>query len=1096
MIIIGGEPPHIDNPKPTFGGLLSSLNNLRFKLEDYLNKNEDTNQDDFNYIADAVKTFEELCCVQVDAHVNQSDNAHGETSETIGKGLVDNFRTATIQDHLDFVDDAFCTPEGIKKTVEQSVNGFNLDNFQQNIRLPFAMLHHIDQFKRIAKDQWSIPWFKPGKATVIMNADRVIISSQYEDSYTGSYSNFYSDTIKSSLGMSLNEERMCADRYVGNGWNMKGAADSSGKIGIFRPLANKGIYDYETTLPVLGNCCVLLSTTFGNITHKGCLISAEYTGDSLLIAHYFFGVDDPENDATLRPIIDDTYLCIYNTVNMNNVTTSLQNTRSFSINDWFSLGAGVSITIDLDAGEYPTVSADWRYINTEFLLNYSVPIILKVGDQTFNKIFTFTEAIRPGKLIIVDTATCTLLKPFAKDVINTVDDIANSQWLVDNDPGNLVNLVSCPGVINENGLAINAYTTRNSLRVKLTQTDIQGVIPFLETPGMVVPIKDSVTKFFTPTRHFSFGELSERILPMSQDDNGYTFLSFCLAADKNQFKYKEIIWNNTTLLISDSNLKRYTVDQPNVISEREIITELPNSLMVLSTGNGGVSSSALALTDANGFTGYSTFNYAAGTITLGDKITLSSLSELQFNLRLAEFNKRSAAADGYNGESEQYNQELSKGLFTINSSKALCYWSDGIGYVEVCLVGYTITDNVMSLDLNANTVGYVVATPVNPSKGRRISSTGDDLYSPHSDLLVYKKTEDNYLFILNKPFGMLAGDVSFSTSNFRATDTSFDPIASTQAKMYENENLFDVAEEHEPALLIPKYGLFQNTGNETQPQYLSRIDLLDWYFDPYTPASSKFIIIPEGFRCVLNGIGVELDETQELSYTTGPIWFYIEENQGSVGIKSYTVQQRPENNAVLVGWDLDGTGIVYNQSCIVINKHMISSVRKGSTIPVVNNDGGFPGYTDYFREGDIIWNNQLVASVRMTANYSYGAQINFKTGDVKLNLSQSGSNAIPYFKDEITGSTWNTGVSYTGGSSEDENAAQNYYTRNMPGLKIGNIDDYSSATLRISVSSGRNPPHVSATPSKANGWVGRAEGTDDPDGSGTYIWSFYLTLIK
>jgi len=201
-------------------------------------------------------------------------------------------------------------------------------------------------------------------------------------------------------------------------------------------------------------------------------------------------------------------------------------------------------------------------------MNISIPVTVTVGSETFKKIFTFTEVVRPGKLVISDTGSVTLLKGVSKDIINNVNGLTNSKWLVANDKDNVLNLVQAPGVINTNGLIITAHTKRNSLRVKVGNSSMTGVVPLLENPSLSLPVANSVSHTFVPTRHFSFGDLAERILPLSQDDTKATYLSYCLASDKLGYRYKELTWATGNLAALTGT--QYNVVKPTGIIERNI----------------------------------------------------------------------------------------------------------------------------------------------------------------------------------------------------------------------------------------------------------------------------------------------------------------------------------------------------------------------------------------------------------------------------------------------------------------------------------------------------------------------------------------------
>lgn len=954
MIILGGEPPVEENKDPHLGGLLSSLNALRYKLENNINEDNGVIQDNLNYLAGVVASWVTLHQTPTDQHIAQVGLVHGETIQTVKLEKVDNFRTALVPtDYDNNVSNAFVTPAGMKSKIQTSLIGYDTSIYQQNTRLPFAFLHHIDQFKRAAKDPWTVPYFKPGPCTLIMNSDRVIISPAYESSFAGPYSMFYSDTVKSLNALSLSEERMIANYYKGTGWNMKGAMNSAGQIGIFRPLANKGVYDYASTIPSSGNTYVVLSSTFGDITHKGCLISCSIANNVLSLGHYFFGVNDPENNPTLSQIVTTAYKAVYNTVNMANVTDAIQKTRSIRLLDFFTTGPGVKIESALAAGDNPTITADWRVQDKEFLMNVSLPVKITIGTTVVNKILTFTESVHPGKLVINDVGSIATLIPFTVDTINVVADLANCKWLVDVVDDNLLDLVSAPGVINENGLVVNAFATRNSLRLKLTQTSYEGVIPLLEDPSITFPASDANTQIFTPTRHFSFGDLAERVIPISASANRTVMLSYCLANDKGSYIYKELGWDSATIHSGiGSPLTKLGINTPNSITERDIAVTIPKSITSLRSQPGLISLNGLCFTPANNFTGYASVSYNNGGWVLGAAVTLAATTQLVLNTHMADFKNKAAVASVYAGNASNFPQEFTQSVFGLSNNKALCVWSDGVAYVEAVIVSMAVVSGVATLNLSSSDTRNVISAASTPVTGNRTSKSDDNLYSYHSDLIV-QQNGNQITFVLNRPFGKVAGDVSAMCNDITIDKPVFTPIYTIPAQLYNGNELFDVAPELYAPVNVPALGLFQNRNNTTTSTQMIAPGV-SLPFDPYLPTAQKFVIIPEGYRCVINGLAIKIAEAMEVSYATSPAYFYLEENFGVVELTASSVMLPPDNNALLIAQDLDGTGVVYTRSYIVLDKHLISSERHGRTIPMVVDDGTVRGSTDFFQYVDVI----------------------------------------------------------------------------------------------------------------------------------------------
>lgn len=952
MIILGGEPPVEPTKDPHLGGLLSSLNNLRYKLENQVISDNQVIQNDLNYLAQVINQWVIQHQTPADQHIAAVGAMHSETASTVKLEKVDNFRTALIpSDYDNRAANAFVTPLGLNKTVASELATIDLTSYQRNTRLPMALLHHIDQFKRAAKDPWTVPYFTPGPCTLIMNGDRVIVSPQYPTEFAGPYSMFYSDTVKSLNTLSLNEERMLATYYMGTGWNMKGAVDSVGQVGLFRPLANKGIYDYNSNLPANGNRYVVLSSTFGDITHKGCLISCAIdNNNTMTLTHYFFGVADPENNPTLNPIIGGGYLAVYNTVNNNNGLGPLNNTRQIKVIDFFTTGNGVRVESALAPGVNPTITADWRVQDKEFLMNIALPVKVTIGNNVFNKILTWTESVHPGRLVINDLAGITSLIPFTPDVINNVDDLVNSKWLVDQIPNNLIDLISSPGVINNNGLAMNSFATRTSIRLKLTQTGFNGIIPVLVNPKLNYPATKATTQIFAPTRHLSFGALAERIIPISNSTNETIQLSYSLANNKGGYGWKELSWGSNIIYSSGAGL--ITGFNPLSVIDRNIESTVPASLTSTINDSLGVLTSGLCFTPANQFKGLTSVSYSNGGWNLGSTVTLTPTSTIVLNTHLSDFTIKSNNAAIYGGNANSYQREFTYSVYTLPNSRALCVWSDGVGYVEALITMYTLTGNTVVLNLSSSDTRSIVSANVTPSKGNRVSVSDDNLYSYHQDLLVYQQNNTMY-FCLNRAFGKVAGDCSFRVFDYTVSKPTLTPSITNAARLYAGTALFDVADELYAPIPLNGVGIYQNTTN-TSTQTLCVAPTSGLPFDPYVSPNAKSVIISEGFRCIINGLAIKISNQLEKPYNTFPCYFYLEENFGVINLNVYSQPRTPDNNAILVATDLDGTGVVYNRSYLVLDRHLISSDRHSSTIPMVIDDGSVLGSTKFFQYADVI----------------------------------------------------------------------------------------------------------------------------------------------
>lgn len=955
MIIKGGEPPIIEQPEPQLGGLIKALNQLVFQS---LDKTSDFNASSVQRLQHVQTKLAQMLVdvpLEIQQHLNARGAVHGETKATVGLGKKDNYRMGTIAEHRALANvQAFVNPAGLDNAIEAN-NNFNIDGYQRNDLFPMAALHNSDLFETTTVTKATIPYFKSGHCPIILQGDRVVLSPVQDDTLYPARSLFLSDAIQAATAMALSESPYVKYRYQNYSWNGRSALTTTdNKVTLFRPLANLKKYDYKQAFTIPGRATYLLWDNYITDLVQGMAVGIDEIGTGA-VRYYqdVFKAINATTDPTLSSILPGTYRGVFTTMDFTR-EQAFNAARDVTLANYITLPAGVTCVINTASPFKSLCTLVWNVPDHEAYLHTAIPVIFTSGTKKVEKILRFTDSIIFGDVTTGnEKASITTIGTLVKDTVDVNLNFTTSQWFTDCDWTDVLNPVALPGVILPSGFVMNAVTTRNGIKVKYSSTTLKSATDWLKRYKSIPKPTQSITRHFSPSRYMSFGEVPERIIPLNNINGITQFLSYQIVSKTHAYGWEEHSWYRDDIMnTTPTNGRSLAPISPESSVVRSFKGDINPSLSVTVGANGGVTINAKAFSNANNFTATTEFNYISGVITTGQPLVLAALTLSALRgLGTGVLNRAEVAyGPGY----EKRHSELQIQVFCIDDAKLLAVVSDGLGYAEAGVFNYLINNGMLtaSVPSSGNVLTRISQTGVKPGLGARGSLTDNGVNLKFADALFYKVDANTLRVGLNRPFGNVFGDLSFTISNYTTTPI-LSPGTTNPARLYSNNSPIDLVEELYPTLAIPRYGLFQYAPDsgvtETKLVEVGGSRTMD----PHLPPTADFCLAPAGTRVILGGRSFVLDKSYYLGYDGGDAYFYLTRIGNVVTLEKFSTPQEPANNSVLFAKKVGGKYEI-SSSYIVLNNHVLSYQRKGSAIPVTVDTGDSIGSNIFFRNRDVI----------------------------------------------------------------------------------------------------------------------------------------------
>jgi len=958
MIVIGGEPPHVEEPEPRFGKVITTFNRLVYAVEQKTAGGNEGIKQKLLDIDSEMTEFVNNIVIPIEAHLAERGAVHDETRATVGLSKKDNLRTATLAEQRDLLPvDAFVTPQGSKAALEANNAQFVSSNYQQNDAFPFASYYMPDQYPIQAPTQVDpVRYFSADRYVgVLFNADRLIMSPISE---TGRYSGqniFVTSAIGKAKRPQLSEVVGLSARYLSKGWNTSGADTSDGKVALFKPLADKKIYQYKNNLVLPVNSRnYLLFDSYAVATYKGLGTGYTANGANLTVSHRFFYSANPDIDPALTDLVGASYLALFDLMGRAQTSGPANGSHVISVLDYVTVPAGAAVNIGGNNDAGVVNSLFWNAQDVDAYLNLQIPVTVTLNGQTVYFVLNVTESIRPGTLLSGGNSVISTVGTRTKDVIGADLTIQGTPLrLRVNDVLDFNNPLHTPGGFVGGNEIVRSVAGKNGVRTKRYETSYTNPKDWLlDTNRPFVDSKLASSEMFVPSRHGCFTAWPERIIPYSQGATGYHYLVYGLNTATGQFGWQDMTWQDG-MFVSTETTARIGIRLPFSSEEVKGLGLMPLGLAITSNqGVAGIGLSPMVFTTQNDFKGYDGVQYSNKTLILGNPLTLSPVSLLALQITAAQVMVRAAAAN------PTVNDDLRTAqlqVYAISANKVVVVISDGLCYAEAGIASYGVTNGSFVLDFLAT--DGLKTTQVTPggrsvSGSHRVSSSADGVWMSFSDVHVAQTGTGSYNVVVSRPFGNLYGDLSFSVTGVTSAAPVFTQGRVNPARLYDNAYMIDFVNELYPAFTVPNRGLFQSV--ESNGQFSSEMIQVGGtkLFDPFDINEAGWVHVPAGGRAMIGGRAYLLDKDYAVKTNpTGTTYCYLI-RQGNVLVAlGSDVMRDPSGSEVLFGIAVNGV-LTVNRHYIVMANHVISATRKGSAIPCFDDDGA-NGPNQFFTQRDV-----------------------------------------------------------------------------------------------------------------------------------------------
>lgn len=961
MIIYGGEPPFIEHPEPRFGEVILRLDQMAYAVEKKVHSFNEGTKEALILFTQNLAQFITDVVIPIDAHLNSVGPVHGETQSSIGLSKKDNYRTATLAEQRALTPVlAYVTPQGANQAFvdRNAANPLVASAYQQNNVLQFASYYYTNEFPVMVPTVIQPSRYFDSNAPVAMvfNDDRIVYSPVSNKAVYQTDIGFISSPTKARKAARLAEIPNLQSRMLPGGWNNIGAVTSDGKVALFKPLADKKIFVYKDNLgdPAGPKNFLLYSSYIGTAYRGLSVYPVINSNNSFILYHKFFKVDAFESDPTLNPLVTNAYPALYTMMGVPPIQTGIQNGHSVDVYSFVKLSPGQRINIGVENGT-PQVNLAlyWAVRDYEIRMFVSVPVVITGNGLTKYLTLSYVVSFVPGTLVAGGSGTVTVLGTRVPDTLDaTLTPVAGSQYLSVRDAHDFNEPSVMPGVVLASGDVIRSISTKNGVRVKRYKSGMNGLAGWIAGPRPKADPRLIRTELYTPSRHSPFGPVPERIIPFT-NLNETRYLVYGLDNVTGAYRWAEIRWD-TESIVGGIAGARIGVRSPTNFTVFSKIDNFPKSLSVVADkAASGVGVNSLVFTAQNGFTANASFGYVNGVVTLGATVALS-LNTLN---RLKSSGKKVMAnAKTFNPGIPTAVREVTIQVYALTASKAVVIISDGYSYAEGGVFSYTVANGFFNLIFtSAADLPLQRLTPNSNSLTglNRESKTGDGVWASSSDLLASRVSADIYDVVVTRPFGDVYGDLSFRLNAMTSDAPTCAPFAVNPARLYIGQLLIDAVDELHPPILIPNKGVYQVspaaiTATSTVMAEVTGAGTLD----PYEVNEDGWVRIPAGSKVVLGGAVYLLDREYPVKVrAVGTSHCYLRRiGQTLVAVASDLLRE-VSNNEVMFGTSVNGI-LTVNESYIVMNKHVVRSGRRGSAIPVFEDDGGL-GTNKFFTKRDV-----------------------------------------------------------------------------------------------------------------------------------------------
>ena len=595
----------------------------------------------------------------------------------------------------------------------------------------------------------------------------------------------------------------------------------------------------------------------------------------------------------------------------------------------------------------------WAARDYEIRMFVSVPVVVTGNGLTKYLALNYVVSFIPGTLVPGGSGTVTVVGSRVPDSLDaTLTPVAGSQYLFLRDPLNFNDPSVLPGVVLDSGDVVRSISTKNGIRVKRYKSGFAGFAGWIVGPRPKADPRLLRTELYSPSRHSPFGPVPERIIPFT-NLNETRYLVYGLDNGTGMYRWAEIGWDSESLVGSDSGA-RFGVRSSTDFIPYKKIDNFPKGLTAIANkASSGVEINPLVFTTQNGYKANASFGYNNGVVTLGAEVTLSltTLNRLKTSGRQVLAN-----AKVFNTGIPDSARETTIQVYALTLSKALVIISDGYSYAEGGAFSYSVANGLFSLIFTTD--GDLPLQRLTPNSSaltglNRVSKSGDGVWSSPSDMLASAVDAATYDIVITRPFGEVYGDLSFRLGGMTSDTATFAPFAVNPARLYLGQLIIDAVDELHPAILIPRKGVYQvSPGNASGTSTVMAEVSGTTTLDPCDVNEAGWVRIPGGSKIVLGGTVYFLDREYPIKVrSVGTSYCYLQRIGKTLVAVASDVMREVSNNEVMFGTAVNGI-LTVNETYIVMNKHLVRTGRRGSAIPVFEDDGNL-GTNKFFTQRDV-----------------------------------------------------------------------------------------------------------------------------------------------
>lgn len=907
----------------------------------------------------------------LDTHIATKGPIHGETKETIGLGLVDNLRTATLEEHVDGSDDLFCTPAGVKYAaqflVEPDYTGF----IPQTV-LPIAYFKRLTGDLSINSISFS-PWTQSNKKGNLYITDGAYYVSLL--SKNGGGVNYLSDLLTSRDLMYFTPSGGTTAPKLAYGWNAKtgyqALSDGSKQLTFFDYAHNGtgGEFALNFSGSVTGD---YLSTLFDPLLDTSSLIGGLRLTQAGLNVTLTTITQPDESVATL--LVDNTTGFSFNATGPKGTVRTGTINNLIPLADFITVTDATAVTID---PTYTAIDQTHGYGNMEWEVKGKSAIlytdaILRTTFQGVVKKIVARIALR--LTISGSTYTIAPLSQVSMATITAGGIAVSGNILFEEEIDSALHPVYGKGPFLSEGGHATSMASNQSFFLRAFTHDLTSLVDLAKNYHETLSLSGEYTKEYPGSFAAPIGVNIKRFIPFNSTASGLKVLTYPMANTSEDY-YGVLSWDSPQILQSSKNKPLYyRFKQASSLTNFTLSSTIPARLIVNSGADGSVTVRGLSFLRSDYTAGTGKLVITENEVKASETWALDADSITTMESILSTFSTRSHTAytsAGVAYDASKQSMSWSVGILTTSDditavTRCVVLLSDGCGYVGCQIVPTTPNSGTRTFTINRASLGTLTSMTFGMAAVPDFSAAEYLTPPAYNDIMVLTRSDNSLEIAFNNAFKTKYGMVSFLYSG---TTLTLDKIENPRVSV---GNFPIIGKRGCCPISIPYYGIFRMTDNEEEffnanlNRYLNQYgDLTD---DVVTMGGSDYhlIRIPAGTKVFLDGREFQMISGLVVYAQVGVTsYIYLTAAADNVMAEARTVKSEPAVDEIIYAVMDEAGNLVINDTYTVIDGFAVSYTRQGSSIPYTT---GYPmdlGETLFFKttfgdpDLDVIMNSTM-----------------------------------------------------------------------------------------------------------------------------------------